>query len=97
MTRLEPTAVVEPPGDLLHGLFPFTAKGKLPVSVHPGFWLQSYLGLALWSTHGRWEHRHSTEKGVPIFRFSLAFNAWILGHASESALALPGIWTIDLT
>ena len=36
-------------------------------------------------------------KVSPYFCFSLALNAWILGHSSDSALAFPGTWTTELT
>ena len=37
------------------------------------------------------------KKVSPYFCFSLALNAWILGHSSDSALAFPGTWTTELT
>ena len=37
------------------------------------------------------------KKVSPYFCFTLALNAWILGHSSDSALALPDTWTTEVT
>ena len=50
MARLEPASLDEVTEDLLHGLFPLAPQGKLPVPIHTGVLLQSYLGLAIRSS-----------------------------------------------
>ena len=50
VARLEPASLDEVTEDLLHGLFPLAPQGKLPVTIHTGVLLQSYLGLAIRST-----------------------------------------------
>ena len=66
MPRLKPASLDEVTEDLLHGLFPLAPQGKLPVPIHTGVLLQSYLGLAIRSTY-RWrKHRLTAEEGLAI-------------------------------
>ena len=66
VARLEPASLDEVTEDLLHGLFPLAPQGKLPVPIHTGVLLQSYLGLAIRSTHRWGKHRLSAEEGITI-------------------------------
>ena len=75
VTGLQPTSVDELRENLLHGLFPLAPEGELPVPVHTGVWLQSYLGLIVLSMNRRWQHRLSTEEGILTLLLSLALNA----------------------
>ena len=60
------TLVDELPEHFLCGLFPLAPEVQLPVPVHTGICLQSYLGHIVRSTN-RWrEHRLPTEEGIPI-------------------------------
>ena len=66
VARLEPASLDEVTENLLHGPLPLAPQGKLPVPIHTGVLLQSYLGLAIRSTHRWGKHRLSAEEGVPI-------------------------------
>ena len=66
VTGVQSTWVNELHENLHHGLFPPALEGELPVPIHTGVWLQSYLRLTVWSTNWRREHRFSTEEGITI-------------------------------
>ena len=66
MARIKPASLDEVTEDLLHGLLPLAPQGKLPVSIHTGVLLQSYLGLAIRSTHRWGKRRFSAEEGFTI-------------------------------
>ena len=66
IARLKPASLDEITEDLLHGFLPLAPQGKLPVPIHTGVLLQSYLGVTIRSTHRWWKHRFSAEEGVTI-------------------------------
>ena len=66
VARFKPASLDEIPEDLLHGLLPLAPRGELPVSIHMGVLLQSYLGLALRSAHRWGKHRFSAEESITI-------------------------------
>ena len=66
MAHLMPASLDEITEDPLHGLLPLAPQGELPVSIHTGVRLQSYLGLAIRSTHRWGKHRFSAEEGITI-------------------------------
>ena len=66
MTRLEPSSLDGLSQDLFIGLFYLAPKGELPLPIHTGVWLQSYLGLTIRSTHWWGKHRLSAEEAFCI-------------------------------
>ena len=90
MTGLGRTSVHEAPENLLHSLFPLAPEGELPVRVHTGVWFQSYLGLAVWSRHRRWEHGLSSEEGVTILLLQPDPQCQDLGALIRFCLGFPG-------
>ena len=90
MAWLKPAPLDELTEDLLHGLFPFASQGKLPVTVHSGVRLQSYLGLTIRSTQRWGKLRFSAEEGFTILLLQPGPQCLDLGAIIGLRLAFPG-------
>ena len=90
MTGLQASSVDELPENLLHGLFSLAPEGKLPVPVHRGVWLQSYLGLTVRSTIWRRDHMLSTAEGITILLLQLGPQCLDLGALMLLLLGFAG-------